>query len=525
MAVNKTGLVLLVTILFAVLLAGCGGSNNENGAASSAAASKQSASAAVASDDAAQGDKADTSKPVTLKMVLISDGAPDAKLVYEEVNKKLQQDINATVDIEFIPFADWQKAYSLKFASGEDFDLIVTATWGQFADYARKGAFKALTPELMKTYAPRTLESSKQEVLDAGTVDGQLYALPMNYREISVYGYVVRGDLMKKYGIKAIDSLDDYESYLKAVAEDGSGLVPWEATSYDNWIIPHMQLQELRDRYEMGTLGVSVDLATNQIVDASASDPQALALYKRMKTWNEKGYISKNSLVNKVSSKDSFVNGKSATFLTNLLDANATFQTVQAAHPDWDVRFYPINTSNKVVANSYMANGMAINAKSKNPERALMLLDLFKNDAWYNQTTTYGLQGKHWDRSADGKLILLPDSPNYPPDGTCPWGWRDERYYLTSKDGLPNFDEVMKSQRDRVALTKLNDFQPDLDKIKTQQAALADVASQYQAPLTLGFAKDVDKAYDELLAKRKQAGFEKLQQELQAQIDRYVAAK
>ncbi|MBB6635015.1 extracellular solute-binding protein [Cohnella thailandensis] len=520
MAAKKTGLTLLLLVWLAALLAGCAGSKGTTEGEAPQAAPTGSKAEAAASGEAA---KPDTSKPVTLKMVLISDGAPDAKLVYDEINKKLQQDINATVDVEFIPFADWQKTYSLKFAAGEDFDLIVTATWGQFADYARKGAFMELTPEMMKTYAPLTLESSGQEVLDAGTVDGKLYALPMNYREISVYGYVVRGDLMDKYGISSIDSLDDFEGYLKAVSENDKDLVPWEATSYDNWIIPHMQLQDLRERYEMGTVGVSVDLATNQIVDATQSDPAALELYKRMQSWNQKGYISKNSLVNKVSSKDSFVNGKSSAFLTNLLDANAAYQTVKTAHPEWDVRFYPINTSNKVVANSYMANGMAINAKSKNAERALMLLDLFKNDAWYNQTTTYGIQGKHWDVSADNKLILLADSPNYPPDGTCPWGWRDERYYLTSQDGLPNFDDVMKSQRDRVYGTPLNDFQPDLEKIKTQQAALSDVASQYQSPLTLGFVKDVDKAYEELLVKRKQAGFDTLLQELQAQIDKYVA--
>ncbi|THF83388.1 extracellular solute-binding protein [Cohnella fermenti] len=521
MTVRQTAISLLLLVWLAALLAGCSGSKDNGGASQQASPSESNAGAsASASGEAA---KPDTSKPVTLKMVLISDGAPDSDLVYGEINKKLKEDINATVDVEYIPFADWQKAYSLKFAAGEDFDLIVTATWGQFADYARKGAFMELTPGLMQTYAPQTLASSSQEVLDAGTVDGKLYALPMNYREISVYGYVVRGDLMDKYGISSIDSLDDFEGYLKAVSENDKELVPWEATSYDNWIIPHMQLQDLRDRYEMGTVGVSVDLATNRIVDATESDPAALELYKRMQTWNQSGYISKNSLVNKVSSKDSFVNGKSSAFLTNLLDANAAYQTVMTAHPEWDVRFYPINTSNKVVANSYMANGMAINAKSKNAERALMLLDLFKNDAWYNQTTTYGIQGKHWDVSAEGKLVLLADSPNYPPDGTCPWGWRDERYYLTSQDGLPNFDDVMKSQRDRVFNTPLNDFQPDLENIKTQQAALSDVSSQYQSPLTLGFVKDVDKAYAELLAKRKQAGFDTLRQELQAQIDKDVA--
>ena len=38
-----------------------------------------------------------------LKMILFSDGGPEADLVWEEISKLAKKDINATVKVEFIP--------------------------------------------------------------------------------------------------------------------------------------------------------------------------------------------------------------------------------------------------------------------------------------------------------------------------------------------------------------------------------------------------------------------------------------
>ncbi|MCD9026200.1 extracellular solute-binding protein [Cohnella silvisoli] len=520
--VRKKFPLLLALALFVSIISACSGGNND-GSESQPASPDASLPAAVQSGESAKPTGPDTSEEVKLKMVLIGDGAPDAKAVYDELNKKLKQDINATVDVQFLSWADWSQKYQLLFSTGDDFDLIITATWAQFADNARKGAFYEITPDVLQKYAPRTHSDNLPEVLEAGKVEGKQYALPMNYHEITINGYVVRGDLMDKYGIASIDSIDDFEKYLDAVVKNEKGMVPWEGTNYDNWIIAKTQLEELREQYQPGNLGLRVDLndpGAKIIDDIANPDQGAIDLYKRMADWNKKGYISKNALVNKVTSKDSFLSGKSAAFLTNLLEANATYQTVKANHPEWDVRFYPANTTKKVVANSFMANAMAINPKSKNPERALMLLDLLRNDEWYNQTTTFGLKGKHWDVSADGKLVLLPASQGYPPDAACPWGWRNEKYYLSPSDGLSNYDAVQTSYRGRAINTKLNNFAPNLENTKSQQAALKDVENQYELPLRLGFVKgDVESSYKTMIDKKKAAGQEKLIEDIQQQLN------
>ena len=60
----------------------------------------------------------DVSEPVTIKMYLIGDRTPDFDLVYEEVNQKLKETVNATVEVEFLSWAEHDTKYSLLFSSG-----------------------------------------------------------------------------------------------------------------------------------------------------------------------------------------------------------------------------------------------------------------------------------------------------------------------------------------------------------------------------------------------------------------------
>lgn len=63
-------------------------------------------------------------------------------------------------------------------------------------------------------------------------------------------------------------------------------------------------------------------------------------------------------------------------------------------HPEWDVRVFDAQEDVPPVLNSYLANGMSIFSKSRNPERALMALDYLRNDAEINNLFCYGIEGK-----------------------------------------------------------------------------------------------------------------------------------
>ncbi|MGL4665793.1 MAG: hypothetical protein ACRCWA_12330, partial [Clostridium butyricum] len=123
----------LTTVIFGTLMMGCGSKANVGGANS------------------------DPSKldPVTLKIYLIGDKPKDFDEVYGKVNEIMKEKINATLDISFLPWSDMTTKYQLLFQSGENFDIIFTASsWGYYSQVATKNGFYEITDDMLKEYAP-----------------------------------------------------------------------------------------------------------------------------------------------------------------------------------------------------------------------------------------------------------------------------------------------------------------------------------------------------------------------------------
>lgn len=127
-------------LLGTLFLGGCG-----SGETQTQNSTETAASTAVSESEGKTYRGNDVSEPVTIKMYLIGDRTPDFDLVYDEVNKKLEETVNATVEVEFLSWAEHDTKYSLLFSSGEDFDLIFTATgWAHYSETANMGDFMSL---------------------------------------------------------------------------------------------------------------------------------------------------------------------------------------------------------------------------------------------------------------------------------------------------------------------------------------------------------------------------------------------
>ncbi|MBO2943389.1 extracellular solute-binding protein [Paenibacillus sp. F411] len=522
MKTKRTASILLSVLLLLSVILGCSpdkGNQQGNGSVTSTGSEKEGTGGTNEGE-------ADLSEEVELKMILLGDTPVDAQVVYDELNQKLKEDINATVKVEFLSWADWAQKYPLILASGEDYDLISSARWSDYFKNAKNGAFYEITPENLNKYAPQTVANSPQEVLDSAMVDGKLYNLPMNYKEVTVDGYIVRGDLRKKYNINEIKSLDDFGAYLDVIKKNEPDMIPWDTGAQDFNYLLRAAVYVDNGYYNRLSKesGVQTVVKTEEgaQVQSSLDIPELKDYLVKMKEWRTNGYWSKNAMVNKIPARDSFVNGKSAAFIDNLLQASSTYTSLKQSQPDWELEFYPI-TTNSIVANPYINNGMAINAKSKNPERALMLLDLLRNDKWYNQLTTYGIEGKHWELSSDGRLVSLPESANFPPDSACPWGWRDSRFYLTPADTFPVYESVLKEAQDRAVPSNIALFSMDktIGNMASIEAAIQDISDQYFVPLVLGYLEDIDAGIENLRSKVQSAGFEEYIQETQKQLEAF----
>ncbi|MBW5447200.1 DUF3502 domain-containing protein [Cohnella sp. CFH 77786] len=526
-----------IVMLLTFVLAGCGNSKNEASSSPSTSASPSaSASAEPSASGSANPAGADTSKEVKLKMYLLGDKPKDFDLVYAEVNKLLKQDINATVEVSFLSWGDWQQKYPLLFASGEDFDLIYTANWAQYNTQATKGGFLEITKDMLEKYAPKTAASMYPEAWESAKIDGKVYMLPMNYKEIQGSISLLRGDLVEKYGLDPKELAakpENLAKYYDAIVKNEKGLIPVNAAGL-GWdgvplFVPWDKMKGWFDLQGTGNLKMYYD----------SNDPKAKVIpfyqtdlfvegVKKAKEWADAGYWSKSAMVSKTADNEAFKTGKAAIFGQNLSTINSLYTTVNTEHPEWKAMAIDTNFGRPVDLKPYIQNGVGINKNSKNPERALMMLDLFRNDPRYFDLTFYGIKGKHYDIGADGKSIkLLADSPNYPPEGACPWGWRDDKLVRPIEGGLPNYDDL----RNNMLSTAVNNpvlqaFNFDDSSVKNELAAVGNVLTQYVKPLSFGVVKgSVDDAIADARKRLEKAGAQKIVDEYQRQVDAFLASK
>lgn len=524
---KRVSLLVALVFLTTSLLVGCGQTQQASNATPTPTPEVKASDSATPAPEAS---KPDISQEVKLKMYLLGDKAKDFDLVYGEINKLLKTDINATVDVSFMSWSDYQQKYPLVFASGEEFDLIYSANWCFYNDQSVKGAYKEITWDMLEKNAPKTAATMYKEAWEQAKVGGKVFMVPMNYKELNPYVFMVRGDLMEKYGIQDFKSINDFGSYLDAVAKNEKQLIPCDIGSDQDF-------DALFWSYGQGLIKAQMDgcgaRQTLMAYDASNKDsaqlfsiiqsPEFLDYVKIAKDWKDKGYWSKSALVNQTNVQNSFINGKSASAILNVNTANGTYITTSQAHPDWKIKVFDAMFDKGVILRPFIQNGMSINANSKNVERSLMLLDLFRTDARYADLTTYGIKGTHYDLSADGRIVPLANTGNYPVDGNCNWGWREDTLFRQVDGGVPNYAEL-KSNWEKVAFTHpLQFFNFDDSKVQNEFATCTNIFNANYKALLMGFTEDPAGDVQKLIDKYKQAGSDKIMTEAQTQVDSFLS--
>ena len=499
---------LLVATLLIIsgLFTGCGKAT-DNGT-STATSTVSSGSTAVEST------AIDTSKAVDLSMYLIGAPAKDYDPVVAEVNKKLKTDLNASVTINWIGWGDFGTKYPLILASGEPIDLIYASTWLNFYTQAQKGAFMAIE-ELAPKYAPASLAETTPDFLAQATVNGHLYGLPPTFYQDAMMGYIVRGDLMKKYGMTSINNIDDYGKYLDAVVKNDKKFDPtgFMATSdgLDLFYAAEMNLYNI-----LRSSPYYVDLNDPNAKIVNLMDrPETPAYFAKMKEWSDKGYWPKSVLSNK--DENMFRDGKAASRIHGM-DA---WKSLSIEHPEYDLQYYPgWPFSFKTAA---MQDGMAIPAASKNPERALMFLEKLRQDQSYYNLLTYGIEGKHYEITPDDQIKAL-NIDAFALEGYCSWGFKSLKFFKEPVGAPAKLKEVKDKVKSLTVENKYVLFVPNLDPIKNETAAVLNVMQQYAVPMNYGYVEPV-KGLATLKEKLKAAGSEKVMAELQKQLDEYLKTK
>lgn len=509
-------------------LAGCGSTTETESNATDSAAKTESTSKDDATATTSEG--IDTSEHVDLTMYLLGDRTPDFDEVYGKINEILEEKLNCSLSVEFLSWGEHDTKYSLLFSAQEDFDLIFTASsWGHYEQTVALGGFEPLSEEFLKTYAPDIWNVVPEMAWEQAKIDGTIYMVPNYANEFGQDVLAVRGDLMEKYGIEQITNWDELKAFYMACAESGDGIY---ASQGGPWY-QYFQTEGL------STLGGAPK--SGELVLYNAQDASDLGLYyildwdgfadycKQMKELVDAGCWSVDVLSSTDERQTGLLTGRTASMVWNLGSCKTYADQANKENPDWNVTLVdPVSSQPKKV-NSYINNGVAINASSENKERAMMVLNEFYTNPEVYDLAMLGIEGKHWEAVGDDQYKVIDES-NFGVSSNCNWGWNNctiqREEYKEERTALDDtFDAMLESWEANIKPAHLYDgFNFDNTAVSTQVAAVEANIATYYDPLVNGLVDDVDATIAEFKEALEVAGIRDVLAEMQRQADEYAAA-
>ena len=363
---------------------------------------------------------------------------------------------------------------------------------------------------------------------DQAKVNGKLYMVPNNNVEVNDKVILYREDLRKKYNLSAINSPETYAEYLKTIAEKEKGILPYGAKPGDGWKWHELDQATLEQQNEWNVVDMSLPLAykmddsTGKIFNVFDT-PEVKDLIVYYKDLADHGAWSKNIVSNKNDVWQDIKAGKVASYAApNLGTAGSNLAEMRRDNPGLEVAIADITPDKKKIAAISTQNGIAIHATSKNPERSLMLIDLLQNDKEIHDLTMYGIAGVNYAAEGDDKYSAGPAAQNY--TGFSNWGWNSP---LNRKDSSypKEADDIFTQWTSKIYHFPLETFVFDDSKVKSEVSSVSNVMLRYGIPLEYGLFKDVDKGRTELLEQLKAAGIDKVEREMQLQVDAFLSQK
>lgn len=455
-------------------------------------------------------------KPVELIWYLPESAIPaDLKTVEEEVNKITRAKINATVKLNVVAFGDYTQKMNTVVASGEKADLIWTSNWNfDYVQNQSKGAFLALD-DLIDKYAPDVKKSMPQFVWDATKIAGKIYGVP-NYQTVTnTEGFIVLKEIADKYklDLSKLKKLNDIEPMLAQV----------KAGEKADFVYPLYRLGNFGNMARMYNLEpIIANIAFINLKDPNKvlsvfDTPEYMDYINTVRGWYLKGYINQDAATLKALT-DLQKSGKVLFGYHNALKPGGEAETkVQMGGRDV---IYGKTTETYAGTNTIITTMQAINAKSANPERAMMLVNLVNTDETLYNLMKLGVEGKHYTKNADGSAKIIKDGGYAMADWTI--GNVFKGLILEGKD--PKVAEATRKENEGAKPSPIMGFKFQPGAVSAEISNVTALIDEYGPGFNTGTVEAKDKM-TEYKDKLKKAGIDKIIAEVQKQLDEWKKTK
>lgn len=538
---KKRILAVLLSCTMVLAAVGCGASSG--GQVQIGADSGNSTQATSEGGDKAGAAEVDAASldPVTLKMYFHGSNVTDDSKVMEEVNAYLKDKINVTLEPIWGTWGDFDQNAVLALQGGDDIDIYFTCSWSadEYNKFARDGYWVRLdNPEnnLIEKYGQDLWNLLPEVLVNGATINGAdgygVYAVP-GYKDIATQNcWDVNVDLLEKYGytLDDIKNTDYYgfEEILKKVKEG-------EGKDFYPLLVEGAVLERMVDN----TIIVTGDSATGNFMsyyldptDVSKPGKYGNKLVNKFETEEFKKFVDQTrkyylegfidpAMGNKNQANDTRTNKQlSGEYLIGTQSYSLGYELQASQERGIHVEMVPC-TDAYVDTTSSQGAMMAISTASKNPERAMMFLNLLNTDPYLFTLLDFGVEGIHYNLNEIGEVEFTAERDNY-----MPWtnGLGNVTLLPPQKGQGADFWDGFKDYYGNADEIPILGYTFNPENVENEFAALANVAAEYVLPLCTG-AVDPDEKIPEFLAKLEANGMQKVVDEANSQLQSFLASQ
>lgn len=541
----KKILAMLLALVMVLGLAACGGGSDANQTPDANKPADSTPTPSGGDDKQDDTPAASDLEPVTLSVWFHgSTVAPEASAkVMESVNAYLQDKINVTLEPIWGTWADFDSATVTALAGGDNVDIYFTCNWSanEYNKYARDGYWVKLD-DLLPTYGAELLTTIPEGIWECAKTNGYdgtgVYAVPALKDTATQNCWDLNGTLLAELGYNVDEFVEFASMNPDFYYSDEFEEVLQKAKDYKGGdFYPLVGEPVVFERIATGTAIVTGDLNGAPVlsyyydVEHPAKDigskivckyatPEFKKFAERTYYLAQKGFISPQT--QNVDTANSYREACALTgdYLISSQSYAFGCELDYSRQRNLDVRMIPTDAP-YMDATSGQGAMMAISATSKNPERALMFLNLLNTDPELMTMLNYGVEGYTYNKNSDGSISFIEEvRATYNP-------WRNGMGNIrqlppTAEEGLDYWDRFS-AYYDSAEVLPYGSFILDVSELSNEATALANVYGQYGFQL-MGGATNPDTVLPEFLAKLEEAGIQKLLDAANEQLAAYMAS-
>ena len=445
------------------------------------------------------------------------------RTVEEEINKITREKIGVEVELMPINIAEYSSTVSLSLQGGDKIDLFQTL--GNLNACISSEMAYDIT-DIIDSCAKETKEIIGDDFLSTGMSNGKLYAIPM-YKPYALTPMVIyRQDIADELGIDmtkvtGISELTEVLRKVKAAYPDMTPFIPSQ-TGISGIIQTIPNLDFLTDDFfsPKGVL-MGEDMT---VVDLFATEEFANAC-NLVREWYNDGLILKDSATTTSTASELMSSGNSFCYIASYsYPTEDTANSLKAQSGNVDLGAIQIGDA-YLDTTSINAVSWMVSSTSKVPEAALKFLNLTYSDEDIINLLIYGIEGRDYVKNADG-LVSYPegeDASTVPYTAQLSCGTLGNFFKMYTMVGSnPDSLEWELEQNKNATKSPAMGFSFDSSSVKTEYTAVSNVINQYLPALQCG-SIDPEKAIPEFVEKLKSAGFNKIIEAKQQQLDSWLA--